>query len=539
MERQVSKKWRPTLGQIVFVVLVTVLALPLVSLFLFRLYENQLIRETEAELIAQSTVISAVFARDVEQSKEPLPLGQSVRPVQKTVKSSFASKTRHNVIEDPFQPIVASLDLTSSGMLGTRPPASRPQIQVNPGYLEVGRGLQPILSRTQRVTLAGFRLTDPNGIVIAGRDEIGLSLAHVEEVRTALQGQYRAVLRTRVVDEPPPLYSLSRGTRVRIFVAMPVIVNDQVAGVVYTSRTPNNIIRHIYEERGKFILAGLAIMALAILIGQIFLRGIARPIRGLVARSEEIGRGEREDATMPHYGTKEIAVLAQSLTNMAQQLNQRAHYISTFAAHVSHELKSPLTSIQGAAELLRDDTESSESLMSNDDRRRFLDNIIADTSRSTLILNRLRELARADNPQAFGETEIISVINQLCKSFPTLKVHGEGAIHSRVPMTEENAEIVFFHLADNAARHGATELHITVRSEPKYNVIYIQDNGSGISEGNRDKIFEAFFTTRRNKGGTGMGLGIVQAMLRAHRGYISLYPSETGAVFEIKLPKME
>ena len=73
--------------------------------------------------------------------------------------------------------------------------------------------MMPDLVATQNVTLAGFRLLDPNGIVIAGREEIGLSLAHLQEVAEALQGRFSGVLRVRISKhDQPSLYSISRGT---------------------------------------------------------------------------------------------------------------------------------------------------------------------------------------------------------------------------------------------------------------------------------------------------------------------------------------
>ena len=73
-------KWRPTLGLIVFAVLSTVIALPLVGLFFFRIYDNQLIHQTQAELIAQSSVLSAVYAREVEAKIPGIPLGAEIAP---------------------------------------------------------------------------------------------------------------------------------------------------------------------------------------------------------------------------------------------------------------------------------------------------------------------------------------------------------------------------------------------------------------------------------------------------------------------------
>lgn len=95
-----------------------------------------------------------------------------------------------------------------------------------------------------------------------------------------------------------------------------------------------------------------------------------------------------------HHGTRELAMLSQGFLDMAERLYDRTDYIATFAAHVSHELKSPLSSIQGAAELLRDAADE----MSERERQKFLDNVIADAQRLTALVERLRELARADNP---------------------------------------------------------------------------------------------------------------------------------------------
>jgi two-component system sensor histidine kinase CreC len=401
----------------------------------------------------------------------------------------------------------------------------------------VGQRLQSIVQQTQSITLAGFRLLDPQGVVIAGREEVGLSLGHIEEIKQALQGRYKAVLRTRISNEPPPpLYSLSRGTSVRIFAAMPVIVQDHVAGVIYASRTPNNIIKHIYDQQRKLILAGLSVLGATLIIGLIFSRAITRPIHALVARTIEVGHGRRE-ALQPlaHHGTREIALLSQSFIDMARRLHDRSDYLATFAAHVTHELKTPLTSIQGAAELLRDDTVAESGSMTPPERIRFLDNIIADTARLNSMLHRLRELARAETPNIGGQTYLAAVIPELMSQFPKLRIQVDGSLDYCVSISADNLSIVLSHLADNSTRHHAGTLWICASAYNREVIITVRDDGEGVSEANQAKIFEAFFTTRRETGGTGMGLGIVQAMLQAHHGSIRLLPSEKGAIFEIRL----
>jgi two-component system sensor histidine kinase CreC len=335
--------------------------------------------------------------------------------------------------------------------------------------------------------------------------------------------------------EPPPLYSISRGTGIRVFSAMPVVVQDRVAGVVYASRAPNNIVKHVYGERRKFILAGIAVLGATLAIGFIFWRVITRPIHALVARTAEVGHSN--DGTshpIAHHGTREIALLSQSFLDMAERLKERSDYIVTFAAHVSHELKMPLTAIQGAAELLRDASASSDA-MTNAERMRFLDNIIADTNRLTAMLHRLRELARAENPQTHGSTTFAAIVADLRRAFPEIRVEAEGELDRSIAMSGENAMIVLSHLADNADRHDASTLKASAFSEGDMVRAEIRDDGEGISEKNRDKVFDAFFTTRRESGGTGMGLGIVQATLRAHGGSIRLIGSAKGAAFEIRI----
>ncbi len=168
---------------------------------------------------------------------------------------------------------------------------------------------------------------------------------------------------------------------------------------------------------------------------------------------------------------------------------------------------------------------------------RFLDNILSDTGRLTALLVRLRELARADNPDIRGSAPLETVLAALQRAFPRLVVEVDAALDHTLAISAENAEIVFTHLADNAVRHGARKLRIAVQTGEGAVSIRLSDDGNGIPEDNRARVFDAFFTTRRESGGTGMGLGIVRAMLRAHGGTIALLPAGgEGAAFEITLP---
>ncbi|CCE03470.1 ATP-binding protein [Bradyrhizobium sp. STM 3809] len=525
-----KRKWRPSLGQIVFGVLALVATLPLVGLFFFRIYDNQLIRQTQAELIAQSRVLAAVYAEEVTaRLAAGIPLGAEIPPEARPDAS------------DEVTPIRPLLDLLANDLFVRRPDARDAVHPADPAYVAIGARLLPIIRETQKVTLAGFRVLDPQGVVIAGRDEMGKSLAHIEEVAAALKGKYSAALRIRIPDKaPPPIYSISRGVGVHVFSAMPVIVNDHVAGVIYTSRTPRNIFEHLYVERGKFIAAGSAIVLTTLLVGLIVARTITRPMRELVDRAGRIGRNDPTGfRPLAHYGTRDFAELAEHFFAMAEQLAQRSSYVRNFSAHLTHELKSPLTSIKGAAELLLDSLHAASDQLTRAEQERFLGNILGDAERLERMAQRLRELARAEAGQPSESSSPADVVPALRERFPDTRIDICGRLDRRVGLSSETLLIVLTHLADNAIRHGARTITLAADDRTDQLVLTVSNDGNPISPANRERIFDAFFTTRRDSGGTGMGLAIVRAVMMSHGGAIDLLPDAPGVSFELRLPVAE
>ena len=279
-----------------------------------------------------------------------------------------------------------------------------------------------------------------------------------------------------------------------------------------------------------------AVLILTLIVAYVLTRTLTTPINALIARTEEIARGGRSAIRpLDIYGTREVATLSQSFLDLAGKLVDHSDYVSSFATHVSHELKSPLTSIKGAAELLRDDDDRNP--MSQEQRNRFLANIIADTERLDKLLSRLRELAKAELPSEQGSSNLRAIVAQLEMQFRQLTIIDEGSVIKMLPLPVEAAGIVFANLAENASQNGATSLTIKASDEGRRMTIQVRDNGRGIADGNRDRVFEPFFSTRRDDGGTGMGLGIVRAMLASHGGSIELLDSgKDGTTFQIILP---
>jgi signal transduction histidine kinase len=279
------------------------------------------------------------------------------------------------------------------------------------------------------------------------------------------------------------------------------------------------------------------VLAFTVVIGFVLVRAIKAPLDSLVARSRQIAMDGR-DAIRPldSYGTREVATLAQGIFDLAGDLVERTDYVRTFAAHVSHELKSPLTAIAGAAELLRE-AESDGEAMTPDQRLLFLDNIVSDARRLDRLLIRLRELAQAEAPVAAGRSELSPVVTALSARFPKLDVIRRGDWSRPIALPVEAVSIVLQNLAENASQHGATELTISLRGDADGHHLRIEDNGSGIAPEVAGLVFRPFFTTRADDGGTGMGLRIVEAVLSAHGATIGLdQTGSRGAAFAIRLP---
>jgi signal transduction histidine kinase len=526
--RPIKIKYRPSIRTILFSVNIAVLLLPLASLAFLRLYDNQLVRETEAELISQAAVLGTVFQKSVMQ----------INPAYEEygVKLEGAFLPRPN---ERYMPASPRLDFLGASILPPRPDGIAAAQPSDETALVAGRQLYELFAEAQLTTLAGFRVLDARGTVIGGREEVGQSLAHLEEIRQAMNGRYASVLRKRATrNRSASLAALGGGTRVRLFVALPVIRAGHLWGIIYLSRTPDNVFRQLYATRYRLALTAIAVLAMTMMLAWIASRRILRPIDALSRQARGLASGNRAAmAPLDHYGTRELAALGDAFLEMASALEARANYIKNFAMHVSHEFKTPLTSIRGSAELLLDHM----CTMEERDRIRFLNNIVEDTARLGALVTRLLELARADSAIPIeAATEACSVIDgiALTQSTDAFKIERRGVAPLLVPISQENFEIAVTNLIQNAAQNGATRIEIDLSETEGMSEIAFRDNGRGVSPGNRDKIFAPFFTTRREEGGTGLGLQIVQSLIEAHRGTVHLAPSEQGAVFVIRFPTL-
>jgi two-component system, OmpR family, sensor kinase len=264
--------------------------------------------------------------------------------------------------------------------------------------------------------------------------------------------------------------------------------------------------------RHSALLIAAGVLIAAAILGYLLWRLLLNPIIALADHAAHITAGA--EAPLAHYGTRELRALGQSVQAMARTLQSREATIRSFTDHVTHELKSPLTAIMGAAEMLEAGPDP-----------RLLATITGAATQMEAQLMALRRMAAARDPLPKGTCRVPDLL-------PDLQGHGVQVTavgNAPLPLAREGLFAVLTQLVTNACAHGATNVTLTTSK----NTLTITDNGTGISRGNQSRIFTPFFTTCREQGGTGLGLPIAQAILQANDARIALVPTDTGTMFRI------
>jgi signal transduction histidine kinase len=487
-------------------VLLFVAAMPVFSAVGLRVYENTLVRQTEAELVAQGAALAAASAARWPGLPPPPPADTKA--------------------DDYYRPERTTIDLSDSPVLPERPPARR---------ASAAEDLGPVIDGTVKTTLASILMLDSRGQVVRGYGRGG-DLSALPEVKAALGGQPATVLRDNSDYRPDSHYEwLSRASTIRIHHARPIIAEGWVRGVLLMSRSPRALFRGVYEDRGKIVFGLVLIVALLILMAGIVSRGISRPIVALSRAAREVTAGRGDVPETPRTAAVEIRALYEDFREMAEAIETRSRYLRDFAAAVSHEFKTPLAGIGGAVELLQDHFET----MSAEERRRFLDNIAADNARLTQLVTRLLDMARADmaRPEAGAAVDLLPAARRVADSQPALQVTIDLTDDlPAVAVPEATIEAVLTTLLENSRQAGARSVVLSAAVEAGQLCLAVQDDGPGVAEANRERLFEPFFTSHRADGGTGLGLSIARSLLAASHATIAAAPCSLGARFEVRLP---
>jgi len=500
------------------------LLVPIAAIALLRIFDDQLIRRTEAQLIGESVLIAEAWREAWlrESAIDPARAPRWLPP---------------EAADQRYFPVEPSLRL-DQGVLPPTPDADPPgpaAAREGPAW-RAGRTLEPVLRRAVRMNLSSARVLDARGCVVASSgDQLGACLGDLAEVREALAGHYAAVLRDRISDEPTPgVESVSRRGRVRVYTALPLLADGTVIGVVRMSRTAIDPGKALWFDRRRLlaVLFGCALLTAGL---SLFLsRTLSRPLRAITRGARDLARGEgRLPVQLPGLAPEELREVSGALDQMIAQLSDRAEYISEFATTVSHELKTPITAIRGAAELLSQQWGE----MSAEERARFLANIEQDAERMERLVSRLLHLARIQStPEFVQEVALGPFLADLAETYGKDLRVSLADPDASLRIQPEHLHSALRNLLDNAFRHGAGKpVDLEAFARGGRAVFRVRDRGPGISEGNRDRIFQRFFTTERDRGGTGLGLVIARAVATTRGGDLTYETSAEGTCFELVL----
>ncbi|WP_293483671.1 HAMP domain-containing sensor histidine kinase [Phenylobacterium sp.] len=514
-------RWWPSLRLrwILFAVLLFAAAMPGLAALYLRVYENTLVRQTEAELVAQGAALAAVAS--VNWPGAPPPRPKPAKPP-----------------DGYYRPEFTTIDLNLGQVLPERPWARKTRNALDPDAVYVARRINPVVERTLQTTLASVYMLDRRGYGVSGQG-FGRDYSALPEVRWALAGRPYTVMRVNgdLGARQSSFEWLSKASGIRLHHARPIVVAGRVEGVLLLSRSPRALFRGLYEDRGKIIFGAALIFLVLVVLSGLVSRGVSRPIEKLSAASREVAAGGGEIPPTPRTAAREIRDLYADFRAMAERIERRSGYLRDFAAAVSHEFKTPLAGITGAVELLQDHFET----MSPVERRRFLANIAGDSERLSQLVTRLLDLARAD--MALPESGVVSEVGDPLRRAADAQA-GEGFSVTLdtppdAPLVAAPAttlETVVTILLQNARQAGATVATVRVSAEGERAVVTVSDDGPGVPAADRERLFEPFFTSRRAQGGTGLGLPIARSLLAASHGGVELVDGP-GATFRVTLPR--
>jgi signal transduction histidine kinase len=292
-----------------------------------------------------------------------------------------------------------------------------------------------------------------------------------------------------------------------------------------------------------FLWAGLVALAVSLLLAFLITRSVYKPIRQLTQAVEGIAQGHYNQKVVAS-GPSEIKGLANAFNKMVQQVNMSQQQLKNFLSDTSHQLRTPLTSIRGFAQALRDGT-----IKSKDAKQKAVQVIESESKRMIRQVNELLELSRIQSGQLKMIREPIDLSNLLrhCQEIFSLRAE-ENGIKLRIDVKDllsimgdiDRLEQAICNLLDNAIKHtppGGEVSVISERTDSGYLEIAFVDTGQGISEEQLPNVFERYYQVTDDETGSGLGLTIAREIIRAHGGDISLVSSPgEGTKFTVSLP---
>ncbi len=321
----------------------------------------------------------------------------------------------------------------------------------------------------------------------------------------------------------------------QISVLAPVTQGFLIVGYVAIHAPVSTVTNDIYNLYTTNYITFSIMMVLSLIFILIFVIQIDIPLKQITRGAEEYGKGHFS-YKIKKLNNDEIGRVGDSLNYMASELGEMDQFQKKFIANISHDFRSPLTSIKGYLEAISDGTIPPEMAP------KYLNIMLFETERLTKLTNNLLTLNDLDPKSvrlditSFNINEsikhIIETFGGRCQdkgitfnlTFSDTKLYVNGDI--------EKIQQVLYNLIDNAIKFSSpnSSISITIKEKGEKAYISVKDNGTGIPKENIKKIWERFYKTDTSRGkdkkGSGLGLSIVKEILTAHNENIDVISTE-------------
>lgn len=377
-------------------------------------------------------------------------------------------------------------------------------------------------------------ITNQHGQVIFDSDygwDEGEDYSLWRDVFYTLQGEYGA--RTTAIEGDED--------RKMIYVSSPILQNNKLIGVLAVGKPTNSSSQFARAAEQKLMIGGTIACLILIALGLLLGVWVTTPIQKLTDYAKAIGQGKR--ISRPTLGSNEMEELGLAFEQMRDALDGK-HYIENYVQTLTHEIKSPLSAIRGAVELLEENSSSKH-------KHTLLQNVHQESERiknivdNLLLLSSLESCKYIVSPKNIEIPSLLEGIQQMFAPLLLIKQITLDIQDNTTHAMQGDFNLISQALANviqNAIDFSPTKstIKLTVSQTLSGTKFIIRDYGSGIPEYAQDKIFDRFYSLKRPNDGrksTGLGLSLTSEIMSLHQGKITLdnHP-DGGAVSTLFFP---
>jgi len=329
-------------------------------------------------------------------------------------------------------------------------------------------------------------------------------------------------------------------------VGVPFTMGNKATGAVFIRTRAQKIESGLGEILWRVVALAAILLVLSGVVVFLFVRRRMKPLRELETAAATIAEGDFTVQVNEKQGDPELRELSGAFNTMTRKLQGVEIGRREFVANVSHELRSPITSIRGFAEGMAD------GVIPEEDRPKYLRLVADESKRLSGLIDDLLALSRLERDDAKPEMSAFDVNEMLRRAVivrmndleaKKIEVNCEFEEDSCIVRADsDRIEQVVVNLLDNAIKFTPEGGTITLESASKDGTaeITVRDSGCGIAPEDREKIFDRFFTADRAHTagkGTGLGLSICKRIMEMHGQTIKLLDTSDGAAFRFTLEK--